>query len=344
MAGRTRTNTLGGFAIGATLAGAWLLMRRQTRMSFRNASVLITGGARGLGLVLARQLGAEGARVYLVSRSRDELVRAQTELGEAGIDVTTIECDIKDPEAVLRAVDRLIAETGRVDLVINNAGVIKVGPLEHAKVEDFVDSLQTHFWGPFHIVRAVLPSMRNQGAGRIVNIASIGGRVAVPHLLAYGVGKFALVGFSQGLRAELRKDGILVTTVVPGLMRTGSHVRVQIRGQHAREAQWFGLAVASPLTSMHVDRAARRIVEAARMGRAHVTLGWQARMVEIAQAVAPSLTTDLMASVASRLLPGPSDASDGDEARRLGDIDTGWIGRTMPNAAAARNNEMPLPG
>lgn len=328
-------------AAAAGLAAAVWLGRRRTRASFRGATVLITGGASGLGLALARRFGAEGALIYLVSRSGAELERAGAELRASGVAVATMVCDVRDQAAVSRAVDRIVAETGGIDVAINNAGILKVSPIEHTLVEDFADSVMTHFWGPFHVVRAVLPSMQRQGHGRIVNITSIGGRVAVPHLLPYCVGKFALVGFSDGLRAELRKDGIMVTTVVPGLMRTGSHVRVQVRGQHRREAQWFGLAATTPLTSMSVDRAARRIVEATRAGRARVTLGWAARAAEIAQAVVPGCTA-MLSSAAAAMLPGPSETREANETRLLVDVDAGWVTPVLPIAAAVRHHEMPM--
>jgi short-subunit dehydrogenase len=167
--------------------------------------------------------------------------------------------------------------------------------------------------------------MRRQGAGRVVNIASIGGRVAVPHLAPYCVGKFALVGLSEALRAELWKDGVAVTTVCPGLMRTGSHVRARIRGQHAREARWFGLAVATPLSSMSARRAASQIVWATVRKRARVTLGWQARTAEVLDTLAPELSARLASAVTELALPGPVDASQGDENRSAADVGFGWL-------------------
>ena len=103
--------------------------------------------------------------------------------------------------------------------MINNAGVIQVGPVEHMDLDDFGNSLDVHLWGPLYLSLAVLPHMKRRGAGRIVNISSIGGRVAVPHLLPYSVGKFALVGLSDALRVEMRRHGIYVTTVCPSSAR-----------------------------------------------------------------------------------------------------------------------------
>jgi short-subunit dehydrogenase len=199
--------------------------------------------------------------------------------------------------------------------------------------------LRTHLWGPLHLTREALPHMHRQGEGRIVNIASIGGRVAVPHLVPYCVGKFALVGLSEGMRAELWKDGVAVTTVCPGLMRTGSHGRARLRGQHAREARWFGLAVATPLSSMSAQRAAQQIVWAAVNRRARVTLGWQARAAEVVDTLAPELSALVASAITSLALPAPVSSAEGDEGRMAGDVGFGWLTPFLPNRAARDNNE-----
>ena len=115
-----------------------------------------------------------------------------------------------------------------------------------ATVADFEDAMGTMFWGMVYTTLAALPQMTERGAGRIVNITSIGGKVAVPHLLPYCCAKFAAVGFSEGIRAELAKDHIKVTTVVPGLLRTGSHANAVFKGDHHKEYGWFSLAATRP--------------------------------------------------------------------------------------------------
>src|SRR5436309_7591109 len=105
-------------------------------------------------------------------------------------------------------------------------------------VEDFEETMRVHFWGPLYATLAALPHLRKQDTGRIVNISSIGGRIAVPHLAPYSASKFALAGLSDGLRTELAREGIYVTTVFPGLMRTGSHVNAQFKGKRRAEFTW----------------------------------------------------------------------------------------------------------
>jgi len=194
------------------------------------------------------------------------------------------------------------AELGPVEVLINNAGTISVGPMETMTPEDFDDAMKTHFYGPLAMTQAVLPDMRRMGRGRIVNISSLGGEIPVPHMLPYVASKFALTGLSQGLRAELMKDGIAVTTVCPGLLRTGSPYNAFFKGKNRSEMTWFTLLDSLPPFSMNADRAARCILRAARFGRAHVTLTMMGKIAARTHGLFPGLVSDQMGLV-NRLLP-----------------------------------------
>ena len=307
-------------------------------MTFRGRSVVITGGSRGLGLELARVFAAEGARLSLLARDADELERARDRL-PPDADVLAIPCDVRVRDDVEHAVATILDARGTIDVLVNNAGVIQAGPQEHMHVDDFEEALRVHVWGPLYLIRAISPHMRQHGRGRIVNIASIGGMVAVPHLLPYSTSKFALVGLSDGLRAELAPYGIRVTTVVPGLMRTGSHVQALFKGQHEKEFAWLAIADALPLMSVVADRAARQIVEACRYGEARLIISTQAKLLHAMDALFPGATAAIQ-NLAARLLPGP--APGGDRTK------TGWDSTsplapsmlTRPaDAQIERNNE-----
>ncbi len=297
-------NTRVALGAGALLAGAWITARavRTARYALRDKVVLITGGSRGLGLVLARHICAQDGKVALVARDREELARAKAELVRRG-KVMTIECDLYDPVQIQSTVRQIIDRFGKIDILINNAGIIEVGPLEHMSREDFERAMRLHFWAPYELISQVVPEMRLWGGGRIVNISSIGGKVAVPHMASYSASKFALTGFSDAVRAELAKDNIYVTTVAPGMMRTGSHVNAKFKGKHDKEFAWFAASAGAPFVSMNANRAARKILSACRRGQPSLTLTFAARSVIVGNALFPNLTGYVM-KIVNRFLPG----------------------------------------
>ena len=326
---------------GAVIFAAWLVARvfRTARYSLRDKVALITGGSRGLGLVLAREICAQGGNVALIARDAEELARAKADLARRGGAVLTVQCDLLDAAQIEAAVRQIIDRFGRIDILINNAGIIEVGPLEHMTREDFQRAMQLHFWAAYESVSRIVPEMRARGGGRIVNISSIGGKVAVPHLAPYSVSKFALTGFSDAIRTELAHDNIYVTTVAPGMMRTGSHVNAKFKGKHDNEFAWFAAAAGAPLISMNADRAARKILAACRRGQPSLTLTFAARGAILGNALFPNLTGYVMRLV-SQFLPKPSGIEGnqlrgGSEVRRL---IPDWLTRSADNATA-RNNE-----
>ena len=291
-------------AAGGALAalGLYSWRRFAHTMDLRGKVVMVTGGSRGLGLAIARELADRGAKLVVCARTAEHLVWAKQDLEQRGAQVLAMPCDVSDANAVQQLVADARLKLGPIDALINNAGVIRVGPVDTMTRADFEEVMAINFWGTVNATMAVLPGMRLRGGGRIVNITSIGGEIAVPHLLAYDCAKFATVGFSEGLRAELLRDKVLVTTIVPGLMRTGSPVNATFKGDAPKEAAWFAAGDATPLTAMSARRAARRIVRALVHGEAFVTLSWQAKLARIVHALFPGLTTDVLGLV-NRALP-----------------------------------------
>jgi NAD(P)-dependent dehydrogenase (short-subunit alcohol dehydrogenase family) len=336
-------------AIGVATFGALLAARtwqRRDTFSFEGKSVLITGGSRGLGLVMAREFAHEGARLMLVARDEDELERAVQDVRTRypGAEVTAVTADVRRRYDAERAVVQTVDQYGRLDVLVNNAGIIQVGPLDHMKPADYEDAMNTHFWGPLYTITSALPHMRRAGEGRIVNISSIGGRIAAPHLVPYSASKFALAGLSEGLRSELARDGIVVTTVYPGLMRTGSPVNAMFKGKRPQEYAWFAISDSLPLASIDATRAARQIVEACRHGRAELVITVQAKLAILAKDLAPELFADVMTFI-NELLPPPASGADGDISRPGRESESEWADpsarMTAPTyKAAEENNEM----
>jgi NAD(P)-dependent dehydrogenase (short-subunit alcohol dehydrogenase family) len=319
-------------------AGGRAVTRWRTRFDFRDRTILITGGTRGLGLELARQAGLAGARVAICGRDSDTLARARETLSQTGADILAESCDVTDRAQVAELIRSVQAACGHIDVLINNAGTVEVGPVGVMTATDFERDMSTNFWGPLNVILAVLPHMRPRGEGRIVNIASIGGKVSVPHLLPYSSSKFALVGLSEGLRAELRASGIMVTTVCPGLMRTGSPRHATFKGQHDAEYTWFDLADNVPLLSMNVARAARRILSATRYGKSHVVLSLPAKVADKVHGLFPGWTSDAL-SLANRWLPGPESREHGVEGQFCRPVvSVPWL-RARGDRAASRNNQ-----
>jgi len=292
-------------SVGASLVIARSAIRHKRTLDLEGRVVVITGGSRGLGLVLARTLVQRGARVAICARDVAELERARNELELLGGDVYTAPCDVTERDDVLRFIAAVEDDFGPIDVLVNNAGIIQVGPLELMTELDFERALQVNLHGPLHAMLAVLPAMRRRGAGRIVNIASIGGKIAVPHLAPYSTSKFALVGLSEAMRAELVKDGIYVTTVCPGLMRTGSPRHAWFKGHVQAEYAWFSIGDSNSLSSVSAESAVEQIIRAFCRGDAGVVISPQARLASFLHGLAPGLVQEALAIVA-RMMPGPT--------------------------------------
>jgi len=326
---------------GALLFVAWAIARviRTHRFSLRDSVVLITGGSRGLGLVLARQICAAGGKVALIARDANELGRAKADLARRGGTVLTVQGDLLDAGQIQLAVRQIIDRFGKIDVLINNAGIIEVGPFEHMAREDFECAMRLHFWAPFELISQIVPEMCTWGGGRIVNISSIGGKLAVPHLAPYSASKFALTGFSDALRAELARDNIHVTTVAPGMMRTGSHVNAKFKGKHDAEFAWFAASAGAPLISMNAERAARKILAACRRGQPSLTLTFAARTAILGNALFPNLTGYAM-KIVNYFLPaaGNDEANQSRAGSQLRRLTPNWVTR-LADRATKKNNE-----
>jgi NAD(P)-dependent dehydrogenase (short-subunit alcohol dehydrogenase family) len=330
-----------GLALGM-YGAARLATCMSRRIDFRDKVVVITGGSRGLGLLLARRLGREGAKLVIASRDEEELRRAEEDLRANGVrDVTTVQSDVRLKVAVEDLIRRAVEAYGTVDVLVNNAGVIQVGPLETMTEQDYDEAMDTHFWAPLHAINAVLPVMRARGGGRICNVSSIGGKVGVPHLAPYSASKFALAGFSQSITAELRKDNIYVTTIYPNLIRTGSPRNALFKGRNEKEFTWFTLGDSIPGVSQSAERAADRIIEAVRHGEPELTTGLPAAMGARFHALLPWLSTEMSGAINTLLLPQPGGIG---AARARGHQSETAVTRSpltaTTRAAAERNNEV----
>jgi short-subunit dehydrogenase len=331
-------------AIGAAAGGAILLAQKARRavhsFDFRYKTVLINGGSRGLGLVLARQLAAERARLVLTARDGDELEIARRELESMGAEVFTVTCDARDRHAVKQMVATVMDRFGGIDVLFNVAGTILVGPIETMTMEDLHEQMDSNYWAAVNTCYYVAPEMQRRRGGRIVNVSSIGGKVAVPHLAPYCAGKLALTGFSRAIRAELMKDGIVVTTICPGLMRTGSPRNAMFKSQNQAEYAWFSISDSMPGLSISAEHAARDILNAARRGDAEVVLSLPAKIAAMFDQILPEVSSELTA-LAARMLPQPGGI--GTQALPGSESESDWSPSrltALSDRAARENNEV----
>ena len=339
-----------GIALGAAAAAsAWQIRRSLfvTEEDLTGQVALITGGSRGLGLQLARDLAAQGCRLAICARDTEELERARVDLQQRGAEVWTEQCDVTQRDQVENFILGAIEHFGALDIVVANAGIIQVGPVETMRIEDFQEAMNVMFWGVFYTIWSALPYMYHRRSGKIVTITSIGGKISVPHLLPYSCAKFAAVALSEGLAAELSPLGIKVLTVIPGLMRTGSHLNAEFKGQHDLEYAWFGLGATLPGMSMKIERASSQIIRAMRTGQSHQILTLPAQFAARFHGAFPALSSALM-NLVNRILPdaegGSHDRVRGFDAERKLDSALHRTLTALGRSAAERMNEVPTAG
>lgn len=277
---------LGVFLVARSIA------KELTRFQLGGKVVLITGGSRGFGLVLARHLAQRGARLAITARSGDDLELARQALDSMGAEVIAMTADMTNNQEVQAVVRDVISHYGHLDVLINNAGILQVGPQVLMGPEEYQVAMQTNFWPQLFAMHAVIPHFLDRGRGRIVNITSIGGKIALPHLLPYAARGVA-GGLSEAMHAELKKYNIYVTTVVPNLMRTGGALGPE--QAHGREVS--ALSDASP------GKAAEAILNALEHGEQEVAFSPGGKVAGFVRGFAPAWV-NLMMRITGTLLPG----------------------------------------
>ncbi len=323
-------------AIGTLLLARW---RASRRFHVSGKVVMITGGSRGLGLVLAREFAREGAKLVICARDETELQRARRALAEQGADVVALPCDVSRLEQIEAVVRTAVERFGGIDVLVNNASIMQAGPFEAMDIRDLRRAMEVNFWGTVNATTAVLPNMREHGEGAIVNVTSIGAVLALPHVLPYTCSKFAARGFSEGLRAELGRAGISVTTVIPWLMRTGSPVNAWFKGNAEHEYLWFSFADAIPFATVSARYAARRIVAATKRREVEVVIGWPARVLKRVHDLFPGLTIRLFALMNRALPRAPEQESGEKRGMQLASLLSPSPLTALLNRAARRLNQ-----
>lgn len=239
--------------------------------TFRDRVIWITGASSGIGEALAVAFAAEGAKLVLSARRREELERVAARCTAAAPQIEAplvLQLDVTDHEAMPGAVDSVVGRFGRIDMLINNAGLSQRSKCVDTDLAVYRTLLEVDVLGPIALTKAVLPLMLEQGSGHIAVTSSVAGKVGAPYRTGYCAAKHAVMGFFDSLRAEVAPRGIGVTTIVPGFVRTGI-ARAALSGTGAP----FGRTDRYIAEGMDPDRAAAVILRGLRRGRLEIPVG-----------------------------------------------------------------------
>ena len=257
---------------------------------FKDKVVIITGASSGIGKDSALKFAKEGARTVLVSRSRDKLEKVAEEIREAGSEALVLPTDVSIKEQVKDAVEKTIEKYGRVDMLFNNAGSSDVGLVEDDDFEEKVKHLfEVDFLGTVYFTKEVIPVMRRQGSGHIMNMSSVVGRKAFPHFGAYSSIMHAITGFTASLRQELRGSGINVSIIHPALTQTPllEHVKPEEMPPPFRR-----------FTPIPVGMVGKAVLDGFYKNRTRIIVPFQPKTLLLADAISPNL-----GDMVVRLLP-----------------------------------------
>ena len=244
-------------------------------------TAVITGATSGIGRETALEFARAGANVVLAGRRADRLQQVANEIEAAGGKALAIKTDVAEQTQVSRLIERAVEHFGRIDTLVNNAGVAFAGRFDQMTLEDFRRVIDVNFWGAVYTSREAVQHMKEQrGGGVIINISSIFGKRGVPFQTAYCASKFALAGFSEALRAEVMSDGIDVSTIFPGAVETELFESA---------ANQTGLEVPGLVPKLPAKALAQVIVQTARFPRREVVIALDAQAMNFFNTLAPGL-------------------------------------------------------
>ncbi len=263
---------------------------------FSDQVVIVTGASSGIGRATALAFAREGATTVLASRSQERLDRVAAEIRRFNPKVRVIPTDVSSKEQVETMVDRVRKEFGRIDVLVNNAGAAAVGPMDgEGFVEDSKNLMAVDFYGGIFCIQAVLPIMRRQGRGHIVNLSSVVGRKSFPKFGAYSAAMHAISGYSDALRQELRGAGIGVSVIHPALTQTALLEKIA----PADLPPPF-----QSMTPISAEAVAAAIVRAAYKNRPRVILPWQPRIMLFVDALSPRAGDLIVRLLSSKAFSG----------------------------------------
>ncbi|HEY9665859.1 MAG TPA: SDR family oxidoreductase [Coleofasciculaceae cyanobacterium] len=254
-------------------------------------TAIITGASQGIGKATTLLFAHEGYDLVLAARQADRLEAVASEVRALGRDALVVPTDVTDSEQVNTLVEKALDRFGAIDVLINNAGIYLLGPVEECSLSDWHQIIDTNLWGYIHTIHALLPHFLDRGAGIIVNVGSIGGKVPIPYQVPYTASKYAVTGLTESLQAELKPKGIQVCAVHPNFIKTDLMERAIFRGKDTQDAlerhNLVKRAVESPLLETP-EKVAQAILDAVEYQHSEVMVG-----------------SAKISNAAYKLLPGP---------------------------------------
>jgi short-subunit dehydrogenase len=260
-------------------------------MDFKDKVVLITGASSGIGRASAIQFAKKGAVIILIARNKDKLVQTDKDLKKFNVSTFVCECDVSDKTQVEKMSKIVLEKYGSIDILVNNAGFAIYGSVSNLTIEEIESQMATNYFGMIYCIKNFLPSMIKKKMGHIVNVASVAGSFGLPGIASYCASKFAILGFSEGLKHELKGTGIGVTVVSPIMVRTNFF----------DHSSFEKMPKYSP-TSLNAETVANAILKASNSPRLEIIVPSVVRVVVWMKSTFPYLINPILGSAFKKQL------------------------------------------
>jgi len=262
-------------------------------MDSQKQVAIVTGASAGIGRTVAKRLAADGYCVVLAARSTDKLEQLSDELAASGSASLPVACDVSDPNDLIQLVSTTLEHFGRIDVLVNNAGVECFGRFESLETDQVLQTVEVNITGSILLTRQVIPTMLQQGRGVVVNMASVAGKHCPAFGAVYGASKSALIGFTEGLRGEFGDRGITATAICPGFTTDG--------GIYDRMVEASGKSASAAVGGTTTDAVADAVCRGIASGPPEIMVNWPPiRPVMIFKALFPRLGEKMILAASRR--------------------------------------------
>jgi len=290
------------------LAGYFAFKRKKRQFTYQGKVVLVTGGARGLGYIMARQLVEEGAKVIICARDADQLDKAYVLLRNHGEVTYPYVCDITEKENIVQLAYFIKKRFGRLDVLINNTGTITINPIEQLPLNNYKKFIESHLWGPMQLVRVLIPLLSKSREAKIVNIFSVGGKISLAKSQPYDVNEIVHAVFYDNISRVITGKNIKLTAIYPEFKDQDLPVNLKLKGHSEQELAWSKFNESRPLISLYAENVGKQILKTAQIGKKTLTLPFPRELARIVNNINTELNLTLCQLV-DHLVPHDSGSS-----------------------------------